>query len=798
MTSDRKARPKKPRASRQRAVRMPLVGAGILLEEESRRLFEQIVAPWTCQRRDRDNGIDLDVDILALTSDGSAVATGKRFAVQLKATRSAKNSNSRSIKTTSLRYWYDSTSPVLLAYILIPDSPDTGHPPTGEILYRWIDDELLSELTDSNPAWQLQEEVTVRISGSQRLDAAAIQPLKAYVNSGGIRRRYIPSGTYSALRQEALECALRLRVHAATCHIESVTAEMDHVGESLRSSFYSVALTGPARMGKSTLLNAIIGLEISPVGEFPTTAVPLILKAGPPVAEVHFIDGTIERVKAHIDNIRPFAEQAHNEDNRHRLRFIEVSLPNALLEQGIMLFDLPGLHDASDEVRSATVAALDRANAVVYILSAARVKDGEFSLDHTLISDLQQLQRSKDNIVVVLNKSGGLTPDERIRVSEYTEHQLRKRNLWDRLAHRPFFLDGRSAFLARQNGEPVPPEHLEFEKWLWDFLHATHSTGLQRLATALKSLHSACDRFAGLLALRVVDGAKAEDVEKSLHACRTLKDKLQADARRRLRGERHRITADLVGLCQIEVGKFHAQLAAISLDSDLPPSGDVRKQMELSWQTAVKTVWQQCIDRHAIWAAWTENEVNNALDKATEIVGLPHAFSFVLPETADFSFPDPSFGEAWGLAAIAALAGLLFTPTSALFTAAAGWIAGFFVGRRDRRDTQVASAVKQFAAGLEKATSQMRSQFDEKLALSIGNVSERARTQLVLFVGDAERQLGLLGQSLSSDQREELGKHEKEVREEAQRILTLQERLWSAIGTRSPLVEPTMQSANKS
>lgn len=67
---------------------MPTVTAARVLEDKSRRIFGDIVSPWlVTDWTQHDYGIDAIVEITRTRTTGSNLdATGKRFAVQLKAT----------------------------------------------------------------------------------------------------------------------------------------------------------------------------------------------------------------------------------------------------------------------------------------------------------------------------------------------------------------------------------------------------------------------------------------------------------------------------------------------------------------------------------------------------------------------------------------------------------------------------------------------------------------------------------------------------------------------------------------
>lgn len=431
------------RTSKASASDAPRVPRTFMAQTESRQLLEQAVSPWLVTRWEQnDFGIDAVVEISgALSGTGDREATGRLFAVQLKSTDDADEPESLRISTGHLRYWLNHSLPVLLV---------SAHLPSRRLRFRWIDDRLLHELRFRSPTFWSQ--ATISVPMTEQLEHSILPELEAVVVRFRARERAIHPTRFFHLRQHVLNTAEKLQSLAKASGIESARIVVDQVRSELRASAYMVAIAGPQRVGKSTLLNALLGMDVSPVADYPTTAVPLLFEAGEQSkANIVMEDGTSTMVEASSDALRPFAAQQENDANNKGVRLVHVTLPNEMLARGISLVDTPGLHDASLAVREVTKSALTNADAVLYVLDAslgAKFKIGEAEVD-----DLTALQRSKERVLVLLNQSDALGDTRRKPLYEYLEKQLRKYNLWDALPAKPLFVSGRDAWTARQNGQ---------------------------------------------------------------------------------------------------------------------------------------------------------------------------------------------------------------------------------------------------------------------------------------------------------------------------------------------------------
>lgn len=162
-------------------------------------------------------------------------------------------------------------------------------------------------------------------------------------------------------------------------HDSLIAGELTQVRDELKATKFTIGIFGLIKRGKSTLLNSLIGREVSSMHVTPETAVPVYVDHGDqPGAEVHMADGTIKHVA--VEDVTRYTSQKHNPNNQDGVTYVHQKVPVSFLKHGTRLIDTPGLDDAeADEVYTQrTMQELDAADAgIVCFLSPPTVGSTE-------------------------------------------------------------------------------------------------------------------------------------------------------------------------------------------------------------------------------------------------------------------------------------------------------------------------------------------------------------------------------------------------------------------------------------
>jgi GTP-binding protein EngB required for normal cell division len=159
-----------------------------------------------------------------------------------------------------------------------------------------------------------------------------------------------------------------------------------------------VLVTGEAKRGKSTLVNAMLGRAVLPMGVTPVTALATTVRQG---TDEHATavsgDGRAERFPlAALDDL---VTERGNPANRRGLASVTVVADAPVLALGVELVDTPGTGSVYAHNTSAAWAALDTMDAAVFVLTA----DPPVSASERKL--MTQVAELSVTMFVVLNKA---------------------------------------------------------------------------------------------------------------------------------------------------------------------------------------------------------------------------------------------------------------------------------------------------------------------------------------------------------------------------------------------------------
>lgn len=285
---------------------------------------------------------------------------------------------------------------------------------------------------------------------------------------------------------------------------EALQQDLQSLLQRLAEDRFYLTLAGQFSRGKSTLMNAMLGMDRLPTGVVPVTSV---------VTAVSY--NTRERVMLHFENSNlthevPLSELAEwitergNPGNQRKIDMAEVQLPSELLRRGAFFVDTPGLGSAVIENTKTTHRFLPHIDALVLVTSF------EFPLSQEEIVFLARTRAMHRRIFLVINKQDLCTPQQREQVLEFIRSCVAEQTETGEI---PIFPVSAAEALAGKLERD--PERLErsglpiFERALVDYLLKDRSRDL---------LTAMCDRMESLLSSPDVPGL--EELEGRLEAIR--------------------------------------------------------------------------------------------------------------------------------------------------------------------------------------------------------------------------------------------------------------------------------------
>lgn len=208
--------------------------------------------------------------------------------------------------------------------------------------------------------------------------------------------------------------------------IERLALELDagEIGDEARATAarvherrFFVACVGQFKRGKSTLLNALVGASVLPVGVTPVTAVVTVLRYGPRLeARVRIGEGAWQPLEA--TGLSAYVSELENPENEKNVSAIEVFVPSALLAEGLCLVDTPGIGSVFQGNTEATRAFVPHIDAALVVLGADPPISGE---------ELQLVERVAADVrdfVFVLAKADRMKDVELVQAKSFAARVL--------------------------------------------------------------------------------------------------------------------------------------------------------------------------------------------------------------------------------------------------------------------------------------------------------------------------------------------------------------------------------------
>jgi GTP-binding protein EngB required for normal cell division/methyl-accepting chemotaxis protein len=215
-----------------------------------------------------------------------------------------------------------------------------------------------------------------------------------------------------ALLGELAQCLAALRGQPGVPE-----AAWREVHEKIAAQTFNLVVAGQFKRGKSSLINALLGAELLPVGVVPLTSVVTILSAGETTqVEVEFEDGRTESVPP--ERLAEYVTEKGNPKNVMKVRIVHIRHPSPWLRGGVRLVDTPGIGSVYRHNTDVARGFLPKADAVLFVLS---VDQPLSQAEHDF---LKEIIGYAARVFVLLNKTDLLSPGELRESLQFTAGAL--------------------------------------------------------------------------------------------------------------------------------------------------------------------------------------------------------------------------------------------------------------------------------------------------------------------------------------------------------------------------------------
>ena len=141
----------------------------------------------------------------------------------------------------------------------------------------------------------------------------------------------------------------------------------------LRRPSTVICVVGEFKQGKSSLVNGLLGQQVCPVDDDLATAAITLLRYGDELAAAvrRRVDGQQVTERIAVDDLDSWVTEAGNPGNERGVERVEIAVPSAMLRQGLVVVDTPGMGGLGAGHAAATLSFLPFADGLVLTSDAS-------------------------------------------------------------------------------------------------------------------------------------------------------------------------------------------------------------------------------------------------------------------------------------------------------------------------------------------------------------------------------------------------------------------------------------------
>jgi predicted GTPase len=240
------------------------------------------------------------------------------------------------------------------------------------------------------------------------------------------RTRLFDPETLRAYTKSKLSLAGRLRELREIFKRNEIRQNLQRCDEllvRLAEDRFTLAVVGQFKRGKSSLMNAIIGRELLPVGVLPLTSAITVLRYGP--KERLLITREDIRLpfpqEEPVERLAEFVTENGNSGNAKHVKTACLELPIPFLRRGLEFVDTPGVGSAIEANTITTLNFLPNCDAVLFVTSV------DSPLTKLELDFIGRIGRHVGKIFFVINKTDLLAQQERGAALDFVRSVISER-----------------------------------------------------------------------------------------------------------------------------------------------------------------------------------------------------------------------------------------------------------------------------------------------------------------------------------------------------------------------------------
>lgn len=181
---------------------------------------------------------------------------------------------------------------------------------------------------------------------------------------------------------------------------------LEALKQSVSENQLKIATIGEFSRGKSSLINALIGLELLPTAQEQTTAINCFISGldaehPEPCIEINNVDGTLERLDYSYDALLAWSTELNqdNKDAREVVDRIHIHTDHELFQRRVTLIDTPGFQGILERHEDIARAAMDEAHVALWVQDTTQLGGNKTEWDFMR----ESVAKNFNNFITVIN-----------------------------------------------------------------------------------------------------------------------------------------------------------------------------------------------------------------------------------------------------------------------------------------------------------------------------------------------------------------------------------------------------------
>ncbi|ADQ05463.1 Dynamin family protein [Caldicellulosiruptor owensensis OL] len=203
--------------------------------------------------------------------------------------------------------------------------------------------------------------------------------------------------TYDVMQENIKKYTSRVKEISDKIDSESIKKLAKSIEEKIEKDAFYLVVLGQFKRGKSTLINYMLGTDLLPTGVLPLTSTITKIYYSPEVkVDVIFKNGMKKEILS--QDLYLYCTEKGNPENQKGVDTIEIGYPFDFLNKDVVIVDTPGIGSVYQHNTDVTYEFVDRADAVIFVLSV------DPPITEVEKKFLQRISESVDKIFFVINK----------------------------------------------------------------------------------------------------------------------------------------------------------------------------------------------------------------------------------------------------------------------------------------------------------------------------------------------------------------------------------------------------------